>query len=127
MHRAWQIGEVMEMICAQVALDGPIRWWSGRPVQAYPRRRRDLSCLARTSTIFLNPALDVLWEYQDTLLHLLRTMPNDLWDITETRLNEEEQRKRRRMMMSGTQCYKLCYGEPSPRPTGLASSSILAA
>ncbi|KAJ7498408.1 hypothetical protein B0H11DRAFT_1997662 [Mycena galericulata] len=90
MHRAWKIVELVQMICAQVALDGPIDSWAGLPVQRYPLRRRDLSRLARTSTIFLNPALDILWRYQATLLNLLRTMPNDLWDITETRLDEDD-------------------------------------
>ncbi|KAJ7621761.1 hypothetical protein DFH06DRAFT_1341086 [Mycena polygramma] len=79
------------MICAHIALDGPVRWWCGLPVQRYPLRRRDLARLARTSTIFLNPALDLLWEYQGTLLNLLRTMPTDLWDITVDRYEEEEE------------------------------------
>jgi hypothetical protein len=90
MHRALQIAEMVEMICAQVAFDGPNDWWAGLPIQKYPRRRQDLSRLARTSTIFLSPALDALWSYQGTLLHLLRTMPNDLWDITETFYGEDE-------------------------------------
>ncbi|KAJ7809819.1 hypothetical protein B0H13DRAFT_2149651, partial [Mycena leptocephala] len=88
--RALQIAEMVEMICAQVAFDGPNDWWAGLPIQKYPRRRQDLSRLARTSTIFLSPALDALWSYQGTLLHLLRTMPNDLWDITETFYGEDE-------------------------------------
>ncbi|KAJ7511108.1 hypothetical protein B0H11DRAFT_2386649 [Mycena galericulata] len=57
----------------------------------YPLRRQDLSRLARTSTIFLSPALDALWRYQGTLLHLLGTMPTDLWDITETFYEEDDE------------------------------------
>ncbi|KAJ7242339.1 hypothetical protein C8J57DRAFT_1558065 [Mycena rebaudengoi] len=83
MHRAWDIAEIVQMVCEHVALDGPADWRNGRPVEKYPKRRRDLSRLARTSTIFMNPALAFLWQYQATLLHLLRTMPNDLWDIAK--------------------------------------------
>ncbi|KAJ7254807.1 hypothetical protein C8J57DRAFT_610939 [Mycena rebaudengoi] len=83
MHRAWDIAEIVQMVCEHVALDGPADWRNGRPVEKYPKRRRDLSRLARTSTIFMNPALASLWQYQATLLHLLRTMPNDLWDIAK--------------------------------------------
>ncbi|KAJ7461130.1 hypothetical protein FB451DRAFT_1371392 [Mycena latifolia] len=67
------------MICVQVA-----------PADALTlslRHTSDLSRLARTSMVFLNPALDVLWSHQGTLVNLLRTMPGDLWDITETRDN----------------------------------------
>ncbi|KAF7356912.1 hypothetical protein MVEN_01027000 [Mycena venus] len=70
MHRALQIVEVVEMVCAQVT---------------HFRASRDLACLARTSTIFLDPALNVLWRHQDTIVNILRCMPEDLWVITETR------------------------------------------
>lgn len=43
-----------------------------------------LSSLARTSTGFMNPALNALWKHQGTIVHLLRCMPEDLWDITVT-------------------------------------------
>ncbi|KAJ7673711.1 hypothetical protein DFH06DRAFT_1173106 [Mycena polygramma] len=85
MHRAWQIVEVVGMICEQVACDGPSELCAGVPTESYPDRRGDLSRLARTCTIFLEPALNALWAYQATILHLLRTMPDDIWDITEIR------------------------------------------
>ncbi|KAJ7938654.1 hypothetical protein B0H13DRAFT_1587600 [Mycena leptocephala] len=108
MHRAWQIVELVEIICAQVALDGPVDSWAGLPVQRYPLRRRDLSRLARTSTIFLNPALDILWRYQATLLNLLRTMPDDLWDIIETRLDEDDDEENTilKIVRSRAPCWK---------------------
>ncbi|KAJ7475050.1 hypothetical protein FB451DRAFT_1397921 [Mycena latifolia] len=72
MHRALEIpemvGEIVEKLCA------------GR----LPLRRddlRDLFALARTSTIFCNPALDVLWRHQDTILNLIQCMPDGLLDI----------------------------------------------
>ncbi|KAJ7266515.1 hypothetical protein C8J57DRAFT_1068705, partial [Mycena rebaudengoi] len=40
-----------------------------------------LSALARTCTAFCNPALDVLWRNQDTIVNLLQCMPKDLWEI----------------------------------------------
>ncbi|KAJ6533432.1 hypothetical protein DFH09DRAFT_1370055 [Mycena vulgaris] len=82
MHHALQIAEVVDMICAQVASpDGLLLREHGR----------DLARVARTSTIFLNSALDVLWRHQGTLLNLLRTMPNDLWNISGTRIDGEEE------------------------------------
>ncbi|KAJ7624435.1 hypothetical protein FB45DRAFT_1060740 [Roridomyces roridus] len=77
MHHALQIDEIVRCICVQMAYgDGP-------PVPQYPRRCGDLARLARTCTTFVDPALDSLWSFQGTLLHLLRTMPGDLWDIIE--------------------------------------------
>ncbi|KAJ7132333.1 hypothetical protein C8R44DRAFT_731023 [Mycena epipterygia] len=63
MHRALEILEIAEMICGQ-ALSS-----------------RDLSVLARTSTIFTNPALNILWRHQYTILNLAKCMPDDLWDV----------------------------------------------
>ncbi|KAJ7118336.1 hypothetical protein C8R44DRAFT_738276 [Mycena epipterygia] len=37
-----------------------------------------LTALATTCTTFQNPALDILWREQDTLVNLLRCMPTDL-------------------------------------------------
>lgn len=44
----------------------------------------NLSVLARTSKMFLDPALNDLWRHQDTIVNLLNCMPDDLWYITET-------------------------------------------
>ncbi|KAJ6532301.1 hypothetical protein DFH09DRAFT_993759 [Mycena vulgaris] len=70
MHHALSILEIVELICQQAS-----------------DRGRDLSVLARTSIIFQNPALNVLWAEQSTILNLLRCMPNDLWDISRTDYN----------------------------------------
>ncbi|KAJ7495628.1 hypothetical protein FB451DRAFT_1387646 [Mycena latifolia] len=76
MHPALEVPEIVELIC-QLAVD--IRGWDRRPL-------RDLSVLARTSKmIFHNPALDVLWKHQKTILRILRCMPPDLWQITESK------------------------------------------
>ncbi|KAJ7151854.1 hypothetical protein C8R43DRAFT_1127487 [Mycena crocata] len=44
-----------------------------------PADAKTLAALARTCTMFHEPALDVLWRNQDTLMNLLRCMPPDLF------------------------------------------------
>ncbi|KAJ7212644.1 hypothetical protein GGX14DRAFT_564395 [Mycena pura] len=73
MHRAWDIVELVENICAHLAPADLVRLKTDTA--------RDLALLSRTSTIFLDPALDVLWRSQDSLIHLLRCMPDDLLEI----------------------------------------------
>ncbi|KAF7356915.1 hypothetical protein MVEN_01027400 [Mycena venus] len=80
MHPALQIGEVVEMICTQVAPYGA----------TCSHVRRDLSRLARTSSIFLDPTLNILWRHQDSIVNLLRCMPDQLWKIEETRPDDYE-------------------------------------
>ncbi|KAJ6566906.1 hypothetical protein B0H19DRAFT_1138852 [Mycena capillaripes] len=72
MHTALLISEIVELICLHL---GPITpsWRTGL-------EKRDLANLARTSTLFLHHALDVLWESQDGLANILRCMPDNLWD-----------------------------------------------
>ncbi|KAJ7830514.1 hypothetical protein B0H14DRAFT_1196736 [Mycena olivaceomarginata] len=89
MHRALKIVEVVEMICGQLdaQLDNPLsnRWYQHAS-------RSSLARLARTSTTFLDPALNVLWRHRGTLVHLLKCMPSDVWniDIPETRDDEDD-------------------------------------
>ncbi|KAJ6476209.1 hypothetical protein C8R45DRAFT_1216919 [Mycena sanguinolenta] len=84
MHRALEIVEVVEMICEEL----------GTGIDRWPRKRHarrcDLARLARTSTTFLHPALNVLWRHQGTILNLLKCMPSDVWDISVSKLIEEE-------------------------------------
>ncbi|KAJ7141305.1 hypothetical protein C8R44DRAFT_866933 [Mycena epipterygia] len=67
MNQCLGIREVVEMICSQ--LDPAL----GKTDSAA------LASLARTSHLFSNPALDVLWEKQCTLLNLCQTFPSDLF------------------------------------------------
>ncbi|KAJ7713657.1 hypothetical protein DFH07DRAFT_763257 [Mycena maculata] len=69
------------MICAHV---GTVPHHVDRPTKD-ESPGRDLSVLARTATIFLDPALNVLWRQQNTIVNVLNCMPADLWDISETR------------------------------------------
>ncbi|KAJ6483548.1 hypothetical protein C8R47DRAFT_564546 [Mycena vitilis] len=64
MHRALQILEIVDMICEATPVDG-----------------RDLANLARTCSFFFAPAATVLWREQDTIIHLLKCMPDNLWDM----------------------------------------------
>ena len=41
--------------------------------------RKTLARLARTCKTFQDPALDILWCTQDTLLYLLKCLPCDAW------------------------------------------------
>ncbi|KAJ7224925.1 hypothetical protein B0H12DRAFT_1328790 [Mycena haematopus] len=75
MHRALSIVELVENVCVQLG--------HGDLVPLQTNAARDLALLARTSTIFLNPALDVLWRSQDGLVNLLKCMPDDLLDIPD--------------------------------------------
>jgi hypothetical protein len=67
MHRALQILEVVEEICSHVVPNQP--------------GRHTLASLARTATLFQDPALNILWRWQGTFAHILRCMPEDLWNV----------------------------------------------
>ncbi|KAJ7617622.1 hypothetical protein DFH06DRAFT_1107359 [Mycena polygramma] len=73
MHRVLQIPELVEMICSQV----PSHFTSD---DFGVSGRRDLAALARTAKFFQDPALEYLWSVQDTFAHILRCMPDDLWN-----------------------------------------------
>ncbi|KAJ7113119.1 hypothetical protein C8R44DRAFT_984926 [Mycena epipterygia] len=83
MHRALKTLELVELICAQLDPEELGKYTSAAS-------HADLSRLARTSTIFLHPALNVLWRHQGTIINLLRCMPSDLWEITETQISDED-------------------------------------
>jgi hypothetical protein len=72
MHTALLISEIVELICLHSGPDPP----SWRPHS----KKRDVANLAMTSTLFLDHALDVLWECQNGLANILKCMPEDLWD-----------------------------------------------
>jgi hypothetical protein len=61
MHRCLEIQEIDRTICE------------------YIDDKATLSALARTCRTLENPALDILWETQYSLLNVFRTFPSDLW------------------------------------------------
>jgi hypothetical protein len=71
MHRALSIPEILQIVCHHICPD-PVR----KPSED---ATRDLARLARTCTTLSEPALDVLWSFQDTIIHILDTMPTDIW------------------------------------------------
>ncbi|KAJ7503286.1 hypothetical protein B0H11DRAFT_1984854 [Mycena galericulata] len=76
MHRALATHDIVDLICAEVGTN------SLRSLEK--NAMGDLSKLARTSKIFLDPSLNILWKFQDTIIPILRCMPDDLWDLTTT-------------------------------------------
>ncbi|KAJ7174804.1 hypothetical protein C8R46DRAFT_1347845 [Mycena filopes] len=68
-HRALRIAEIVDLICRQLDVD--------------PERSQHLARLAQTSTIFLDPALNLLWRHQGTIKHLLAVMPDNIWSFED--------------------------------------------
>ncbi|KAJ7495479.1 hypothetical protein FB451DRAFT_1550881 [Mycena latifolia] len=50
----------------------------------YTRENMLLNVLSRTSKDFQEPALNELWRSQETFAHILRCMPQDLWNMVVT-------------------------------------------
>ncbi|KAJ7666768.1 hypothetical protein DFH06DRAFT_251102 [Mycena polygramma] len=73
MHRALSIPEICEIVCEH--LQGP-------SPSLDSSRRKDFAALARCCQTFRDPALNVLWRKQDTLVHVLKCLPSDLWEET---------------------------------------------
>ncbi|KAK7035708.1 hypothetical protein R3P38DRAFT_3183521 [Favolaschia claudopus] len=48
----------------------------------YPRGPGDLARLARTCKLFKNPALNLLWYEQQTVINLIKCLPSHLWEET---------------------------------------------
>ncbi|KAJ7097366.1 hypothetical protein C8R44DRAFT_812160 [Mycena epipterygia] len=67
MHRCLEILELVDTICSNLMDWGP----------GYA----SLAALAQTCKFFHGPALDCLWERQDTLWNILSCMPVDLFEI----------------------------------------------
>ncbi|KAJ7511577.1 hypothetical protein B0H11DRAFT_1788829 [Mycena galericulata] len=78
MHRTLAIPEVVSLVFEEVASPPP-----GLPSPAdRPYGAVGLARLARTCRAFSDPALDLLWKSQYTIIPLLRCFPPHLWEIT---------------------------------------------
>ncbi|KAJ6468535.1 hypothetical protein C8R47DRAFT_1223334 [Mycena vitilis] len=64
MHRTWEIPEVVGLVFGHFNAD---------------KDAKDLATLARTCRTFQDPALDVLWYHQNTLMNVLLCLPAGLW------------------------------------------------
>ncbi|KAJ7628131.1 hypothetical protein DFH06DRAFT_1226274 [Mycena polygramma] len=71
MHRALKIPEVLKSICAHI--------YPHRHDEPSEDASRDLARLARTCTVLSELALDALWDFQDTIMHILDCMPPGIW------------------------------------------------
>jgi hypothetical protein len=71
MHRTLKIPEVVQLICFHIYPDR--RWKPSKDAS------RDLARLARTCSIVSEHALDALWAFQDTVMHVLECMPAGIW------------------------------------------------
>ena len=70
MHQCWLIAEFAIRIVDCVATDDK----GGRSA---------LHALATTCRALQEPALDFLWYKQNTLSHLIRCLPEDLWAVKD--------------------------------------------
>ncbi|KAJ6541061.1 hypothetical protein DFH09DRAFT_929338 [Mycena vulgaris] len=89
MHRALQVPEIAAMICQEIipALEYSLHL-SGRNASV---TLANLAAVARTCKAFSGPALDLLWANQQTVLHVLRCMPDDVWTEQDSDDDEEEE------------------------------------
>ncbi|KAJ7679540.1 hypothetical protein DFH06DRAFT_512352, partial [Mycena polygramma] len=78
MHRCLTILEILNAICSNLEIDLVGYPWVSND------NRAALSALARTCTIFSDPALDALWSNQAKLDPFLRLFPPDLFILSTT-------------------------------------------
>jgi len=72
MHHIFQIDELVREITRHMVL------WD------IPQRL--VLDWALTCKTISDPALDVLWETQDNLVNLLKTLPSDVWEMNRRKL-----------------------------------------
>ena len=68
MHHCLRIAEISSLIMNLMVEDGD-------------RGAREVLALLRTSTMFYEPALDILWSDLDTMAPLVMCLPRDAWKI----------------------------------------------
>ena len=74
MHRCWLVPELTVLIAEHCT--GPSEFDSDV--------LRSLCSLARTCRTLQEPALDLLWYQADTLAHLIKLLPQELWTWEKT-------------------------------------------
>jgi hypothetical protein len=82
MHRCLSIADIVGEVCSHVR-------------ECFPRNQAEatLATLARTSSVFHNPALDQLWHSQDTLENFFRCLPPDLVAFDEDNAGTGQKRE----------------------------------
>ncbi|KAJ7633843.1 hypothetical protein DFH06DRAFT_61908 [Mycena polygramma] len=77
MHHCLRVPEIVAMICSHLDPRVSQNAWLG--VSTSSGLLRDLTVLARTSKLFQEPALDLLWRSSGLVELLTGCMPSDLW------------------------------------------------
>lgn len=72
MHHIFQIDELVKEIT--------------RHMFVWHAPQRFMLDWALTCNTISDPALDVLWETQDSLVNLLKTLPSDIWEVNRRKL-----------------------------------------
>lgn len=72
MHHIFQIDELVKEIT--------------RHMFVWHTSQRFMLDWALTCKTISDPALDVLWETQDSLINLLKTLPSDVWEVNRRKL-----------------------------------------
>lgn len=78
MHKIFQIDEVVKEITRHMS-----EWYT----------QRFILYLALSCKTISDPALDVLWETQCTLIDLLKTFPSDVWEVNQGKLVSDSRPK----------------------------------
>ncbi|KAJ7466204.1 hypothetical protein B0H11DRAFT_59893 [Mycena galericulata] len=89
MHPSLHIPEIVSMICDEL-LNGAERLTHS----LNPDTSQSLAAMARTCKTFRDPALDLLWSSQDTVMNVLDCMPGDIWEWLDELEPEEIRLKR---------------------------------
>ncbi|KAJ6460987.1 hypothetical protein C8R45DRAFT_1081006 [Mycena sanguinolenta] len=97
MHRTFHIPEILDLIFAALqgfCPDDEPDLGFHIPVKERNKilGRGELAALARTCKTFCDPALDILWREQETLVNLLKCLPSHLWkeEIEQTSSTDTE-------------------------------------
>ncbi|KAJ7614436.1 hypothetical protein FB45DRAFT_802342 [Roridomyces roridus] len=86
MHRGLGIPEILSNICELTPDD------TERDLHCLDSdTNHTLAALARTCRAFQNPALDVLWNSQFTILNVIRCMPEDIWEWPDQEPDGDEE------------------------------------
>ena len=72
MHHIFQIDELVKQITRHMFM--------------WHNPQRIVLDWALTCKTISDPALDVLWETQDSLINLLKTLPSDIWEVNRRKL-----------------------------------------
>ncbi|KAJ7218390.1 hypothetical protein GGX14DRAFT_695672 [Mycena pura] len=89
MHRSLYTPEIVSLIFYET-LNGAEQWLN----QLNSDTAQTLAGLARTCKAFRDPALDLLWKSQYTVMNILNCMPGDIWEVPDDTDAEEVRLKR---------------------------------